>query len=64
VALPSNAKLGRVQAATNVGHISSDWPLTINKSNFVGANADQTLSAGGTGVNLTTTNGSISITKS
>jgi DUF4097 and DUF4098 domain-containing protein YvlB len=61
--LPSGAKLGRVQLSTNVGHISSSWPITINKSNFVGATADQTLTAGGTNINLTTTNGSISITR-
>jgi DUF4097 and DUF4098 domain-containing protein YvlB len=63
LALPGNAKLGRVQLSTNVGHISTSWPLTINRSNYVGANADQTLSPNGTNINLTTTNGSIAMRK-
>jgi DUF4097 and DUF4098 domain-containing protein YvlB len=63
LALPTGARLGQVKMDTSVGRISSDWPLTIDRSNFVGAGVDQQLSSGGINVNLNTTNGSINLQK-
>jgi DUF4097 and DUF4098 domain-containing protein YvlB len=63
LSLPSSARLGRVKMDTSVGRISSDWPLTIDRSNFVGAGVDQTVSSGGINLNLNTTNGSIGLRK-
>ena len=61
--LPSNAKIGRVHASTMVGHLSSEWNLSINRTNYVGSNVDQTIQPGGTAINLSTGNGSISLQK-
>ncbi len=61
--LPAAAKIGRLHAETSVGKISSDWPLRIDRSNFVGGSVDQTLNPGGASISLTTTNGSITLKK-
>jgi DUF4097 and DUF4098 domain-containing protein YvlB len=61
--LPSNAKIGRVHASTMVGHLSSDWNLNVDRTNYVGSNVDQTLQPGGTTIDLSTGNGSISLQK-
>jgi DUF4097 and DUF4098 domain-containing protein YvlB len=63
LALPANAKIGRVHGSTVHGGMSSDWPLNVNRVNYAGANVDQTLQAGGTTINLSTENGSISLKK-
>jgi DUF4097 and DUF4098 domain-containing protein YvlB len=62
--LPSNAKIGRVQGSTTHGRISSDWPLNVDSANFVGSSVDQTLQPGGTNIDVSTQNGSISLHKS
>jgi DUF4097 and DUF4098 domain-containing protein YvlB len=61
--LPSVSNVGRVSAKTMVGKISSNVNLSINGSNFVGSSVDQTLNPGGIALDLSTTNGSISIRK-
>ena len=62
--LPSNAKIGRVQRVdTTHGRITSDWPLNVDRSNYVGSSVDQTLQPGGTAINVSTQNGSISLRK-
>ncbi len=62
--LPSNAKIGRVHGSTTHGRISSDWPLNVDASNYVGSNVDQTIQPGGTNIDVSTQNGSISLRKS
>ena len=61
--LPTNAKIGRVKGSTVHGSISSAWPLNVTRVDYAGANVDQTLQAGGATLNLSTENGSISISK-
>ena len=63
LSLPSNAKIGRVHGSTVHGSMSSDWPLDVSRVDYAGANVDQTLQSGGTTINLSTENGSISLRK-
>jgi hypothetical protein len=61
--LPPNAKIGRVRGSTTHGSISSDWPLNVDAANYVGSSVDQTLQSGGTNIEVSTQNGSISLHK-
>jgi DUF4097 and DUF4098 domain-containing protein YvlB len=63
LALPASAKVGRLRMETSVGRVSSDWPVRIDRSNFVGGSVDQTLNAGGASITLTTSNGSVTLKK-
>jgi DUF4097 and DUF4098 domain-containing protein YvlB len=63
LALPASAQVGKLHMNTSVGRISSDWPVRIDRSNFVGGSVDQTLSPGGPSITLNTTNGSIALRK-
>jgi hypothetical protein len=61
--LPASSKIGRLRMETSVGRIGSDWPVNLDRSNFVGASVDQTLTRGAPSVTLITTNGSITLRK-
>lgn len=63
LALPASAKIGRLKMDTSVGRITSDWPVRVDRSSYVGGTVDQTLSPGGASISLTTTNGSIALKK-
>lgn len=63
LALPPPVKIGRLRMDTSVGRIASDWPVNVDRSNFVGGSVDQTLVRGATAITLSTTNGSISLKK-
>lgn len=63
LALPAPAKIGRLHLETSVGRITSDWALSVDRSNFVGASVNQTLNPGAAEITLSTTNGSIVLKK-
>jgi hypothetical protein len=63
LALPAAAKIGRLRMETSVGRLNSDWPVEIDRSNFVGGSVDRTFNAGAASITLQTSNGSVTLRK-
>jgi DUF4097 and DUF4098 domain-containing protein YvlB len=60
--LPSSAD-AKIKASTVNGDITSDFGLTVNKSQFVGQNLRGTIGSGQTPIDLSNVNGKIAILK-